>query len=66
MNELEPSLTKNTASEYQMCCSSSWVRTAMMKEKKGPLLDSERLLIRGAEQKFVNANISSSDLHLNL
>ena len=38
----------------------------MMKEKKGPLLDSERLLIRGAEQKFVNANISSSDLHLNL
>jgi hypothetical protein len=38
----------------------------MMKERKGPLLDTERLLVRGVEQKFVNANVSSADLSLDL
>lgn len=34
----------------------------MMKERKGPQLDSERLVIRGAEQKFLNANVSSNQI----
>jgi len=40
----------------------SWVRTAMMKERKGPLLESERLLVRGVEQKFINANVSADQI----
>ena len=46
------------------CGGSSWERTGMMRERKGPLLDSERLLIRGQEQKFVGAHVSSQQLNL--
>lgn len=48
------------------CKGSSWVKTGMMREKKGPLLDSEKLLIRGREEKFIGATLKSSDLNINL
>ena len=46
--------------------SSSWVRVGMAREKKGPLLDSERLVVRGAEESFLGADIRRQDLNLNL
>ena len=36
----------------------------MIRERKGPVLDGEKLLIRGAEQKFINATIDRNDLVL--
>jgi len=36
----------------------------MMREKKGPLLDSEKLLIRGREKSFVGATTKASELNL--
>ena len=47
------------------CGESSWERVGMMREKKGPMLDSEMLLIRGQEESFVGATIKSSELNLN-
>ena len=44
------------------CASSSWLRVGMARERKGPTLDSERLVIRGAEEKFLGADIKSNDL----
>ena len=49
----------------EKCGESSWERTGMMKEKKGPLLESEKLLIRGQEESFVGASISAKELNLN-
>ena len=46
--------------------SSSWVRVGMAREKKGPLLDSERLVVRGAEESFLGADIRRQDLNVNL
>jgi len=46
------------------CGESSWTRTAMIRERKGPLLESEQLSIRGVEQKFINGNVSSANLNL--
>lgn len=46
------------------CGESSWMRTGMMKEKTGPKLESEKLLIRGVEQKFIGQAVSSADLTL--
>ena len=46
------------------CGESKWERTGMMRERKGPLLDSEKLLIRGQERSFVGASVKSSELSL--
>ncbi|XP_071807075.1 protein MCM10 homolog [Asterias amurensis] len=35
------------------CGGTSYERTSMLKERKGPLLDSEKLLLRGEERKWV-------------
>ena len=48
------------------CKESSWIRVGMMRERQGPVLDNEKLLIRGQEEKFIGQNIKSSDLHINL
>ncbi|XP_022098764.1 protein MCM10 homolog [Acanthaster planci] len=37
----------------RICGCTSYERASMLKERKGPVLDSERLLIRGEEQKWV-------------
>ncbi len=58
------SLDRYPKSACDKCGGSSWARTGMMREKKGPALESERLLIRGAEQKFVGQTVSSEDLRL--
>ena len=42
------------------------MRVGMAREKKGPLLDSERLVVRGAEERFLGADIRRQDLNLNL
>ena len=47
------------------CSESAWERVGMMREKKGPLLDSEKLLIRGREESFVGATAKSSELNIN-
>ena len=47
------------------CSESAWERVGMMRERKGPKLDSEKLLIRGQEESFVGATIKSGDLHIN-
>jgi hypothetical protein len=36
----------------------------MIRERKGPLLDSEQLSIRGVEQKFINGNATCANLDL--
>ncbi|XP_071961125.1 protein MCM10 homolog [Antedon mediterranea] len=36
------------------CKGTHFERASMLKEKKGPLLDSEKLLLRGEERKWVN------------
>ena len=36
----------------------------MMRERKGPLLENEKLLIRGEERQFIDATVKSSDLQL--
>ncbi len=46
------------------CNESSWTRVGMMREKKGPVLDNEKLLIRGQEESFIGAVIQSKDLIL--
>ena len=46
------------------CSESAWERVGMMREKKGPLLDSEKLLIRGREESFVGATAKSSELSI--
>ena len=46
------------------CSKVSWVRCGMMREKKGPLLDNEKLLIRGQEEKFIGYALKKSDLVL--
>jgi minichromosome maintenance protein 10 len=48
------------------CGESAWARVGMMRERKGPTLDSEKLVIRGAEQNFIGADIKSKDLILGL
>ncbi|XP_059085709.1 protein MCM10 homolog [Tigriopus californicus] len=57
------SLDKYPKGACSKCGESRWTRTGMMREKKGPLLDSEQLCIRGVEQKFINQT-SSVPLHL--
>ena len=47
------------------CAESSWERVGMMREKKGPVLDSEKLIIRGREESFVGATIKASELNVN-
>jgi len=47
------------------CGESGWSRTGMIRERKGPLFESEKLLIRGIEQNFVGANVGSNQLNLN-
>ena len=47
------------------CGGSAWERCGMMKERKGPKLDTEKLLIRGQEQTFVGATVSSDQLNVN-
>ncbi|XP_038066848.1 protein MCM10 homolog [Patiria miniata] len=37
----------------RVCGGTSYERASMLKERKGPVLDSERLLIRGEERKWV-------------
>ena len=49
----------------EKCSESAWERVGMMRERKGPKLDSEKLLIRGKEESFVGATIKSGDLHIN-
>lgn len=46
------------------CGGSAWNRTGMIRERKGPVLDSERLLVRGHEQTFVGETVKSSELHV--
>ena len=46
------------------CAGSSWERVGMMRERKGPALDSEKLLIRGQEESFVGATVKSKELNL--
>ena len=58
------SLDKYPKTACSKCGGSSWARTGMMRERKGPVLDSERLLIRGVEQKFIGQTVSSEDLQL--
>ncbi len=58
------SLDKYPKTACTKCGGSSWARTGMMRERKGPVLDSERLLIRGVEQKFIGQTVSSEDLQL--
>ena len=36
----------------------------MMKEITGPKLDSEKMVIRGAEQKLINASVNNSNISL--
>eukprot|EP00095_Tigriopus_kingsejongensis_P008645 maker-scaffold426_size175065-snap-gene-0.37 protein:Tk08645 transcript:maker-scaffold426_size175065-snap-gene-0.37-mRNA-1 annotation:"hypothetical protein DAPPUDRAFT_300822" len=59
-------LDKYPKSSCSKCGGSQWSRTGMMKEKKGPILDSERLCIRGGEQKFINQTLQKSDLNLDM
>ena len=47
------------------CAESAWERVGMMRERKGPMLDSEKLIIRGREESFVGATIKSSNLNVN-
>jgi len=47
------------------CSESTWERVGMIREKKGPLLDSEKLLIRGKEESFVGATAKANELNLN-
>ena len=47
------------------CGGSAWERTGMMRERKGPKLDNEKLLIRGQEQTFVGATVSGDQLNVN-
>ena len=44
------------------CGESAWERTGMMKERKGPAAD--KLLIRGQEQSFIGAVVSSNQLNI--
>ncbi|XP_033096858.1 protein MCM10 homolog [Anneissia japonica] len=37
------------------CKGTNFERASMLKERKGPLLDSEKLLLRGEERKWVNS-----------
>lgn len=57
------SLDKYPKIACSKCGESRWTRTGMIREKKGPLLDSEQLCIRGVEQKFIN---QTSAVPLNL
>lgn len=59
-------LDKYPKTSCSNCGGSAWMRCGMMREKKGPLLDSEKLVIRGAEQKFIGAAVKSTDLNLGL
>ncbi len=58
------SLDRYPKSACSKCGSSKWARAGMSRERKGPTLDSERLSIRGAEEKFLGQTLSNSDLHL--
>ena len=42
------------------------MRVGMMRERKGPVLDNEKLLIRGQEEAFIGSVVKSADLHINL
>lgn len=57
-------LDRYPSSACSNCSCTNWVRAGMIREKKGPKLDSEHLLVRGAEQKFVNRTVSSGDVRL--
>jgi len=48
----------------KVCNSSSWIAAPLGKEKKGPVLPSEVLAIRGNEEKFIGS--AGSKLFLNL
>ena len=48
----------------EKCSESSWERVGMMRERKGPMLDSEKLIIRGQEESFVGATVKSKELNL--
>ena len=47
------------------CKGSSWIRTGMMREKKGPTLENEQLVIRGHEESHIGA-VHSKSLNINL
>ena len=47
------------------CKGFSWIRTGMMREKKGPTLENEQLVIRGHEESHIGA-VHSKSLNVNL
>ena len=47
------------------CKGSSWIRTGMMRERKGPKLENENLVIRGHEESHIGA-VHSQSLNINL
>uniref|UniRef100_A0A0K2VC38 Protein MCM10 homolog n=1 Tax=Lepeophtheirus salmonis TaxID=72036 RepID=A0A0K2VC38_LEPSM len=57
------SLEKYPKKTCDNCGNSGWKRAGMMKEKKA-ILEHEKLVIRGAEQKFIGAHTSSSKMNL--
>lgn len=60
------SFSKYPKEACRNCGGSSFKRAGMIREKAGPKLESERLCVRGMEQKFVGAAVKSGDLNLNL
>ncbi len=61
-NRRTVSLDRYPKSACTKCGGSRWRRCGMAKAKKGPLLDSEKLLVRGVEQKFIGQTVASMEL----
>ncbi len=46
--------------------SNKWHRVGMARERKGPTLESERLSIRGVEEKFLGQSLAGQNLNINI